>query len=357
MNLDDTFLLLGNHSCFYDFSFAVQAIGNHPTHFVMARKYFTNPVSNWALKLVGAIPKELATTDMECVKTILRTLRRGKNVAIYPEGRVSMWGRTEKITIATASLAKRAGCNLVLVQDKGGFFSTPPYGGKGNKQSSVSRAFFYTKEEIKEMSIEEVYNLILKGLSVDQYDNCPKEGKNSNVGVKLETFSYFIYLCPNCAKHFTMVLSRSKLTCSACGAVGDIEGAHVKWKDLNFPSNLSGIYTKYIQIEEKNLKEKPPSFEGECKVEIRDLVKGGKEIIRNRKLFVDMEEKKVKISDAKMKSDEEITLDLSLVEYIPFDPGGNFQIYQNSKLYIIWPANPFHCTAISVMVEALGEML
>ena len=55
--------------------------------FLSKKEWFDNKFLGWCLKhIVGAIPIDRDTTDVKAIKTIMKKLKDGKRVVIFPEG-------------------------------------------------------------------------------------------------------------------------------------------------------------------------------------------------------------------------------------------------------------------------------
>lgn len=55
-------------------------------HALAKYELFTNPVAGWFLHKMGAIPVRRGEADIESVKQVLRVLKDGKQLLIFPEG-------------------------------------------------------------------------------------------------------------------------------------------------------------------------------------------------------------------------------------------------------------------------------
>ena len=121
------YILLANHQSFFDYYYLYQmAHPKNPT-FVVNRYYCTLPVLKHVGKKIGIIPKRLFTAEAGPALGILRMLRKGYPVVIFPEGRLSPDGRTNPIAEPGGAFYKRLGVDLVLVRITGAYFSNPKW--------------------------------------------------------------------------------------------------------------------------------------------------------------------------------------------------------------------------------------
>src|SRR5699024_11538165 len=68
------------------------------------------------------LPKVQFTADPRCIASILRTLRAGGAVCLYPAGQTSMTGRPGEVGPAIARLVRKCGVSVAFLQLHGGFF-------------------------------------------------------------------------------------------------------------------------------------------------------------------------------------------------------------------------------------------
>ena len=75
----------------------------------------------------GILSKKLFTADLAAPIGILRTIRRGYPVVIFPEGRLSADGRSNPIVESGAALYRRLKTALVLVRIDGAYYAHPKW--------------------------------------------------------------------------------------------------------------------------------------------------------------------------------------------------------------------------------------
>ena len=168
--------------------------------------------------LFNPIARLKGTSGGNTVLTMLRRLRQGCSVALFPEGNRSFLGRTGEIAPATGKLAKKCGVPVVTYRLEGGYFTSPRWAGMHLRRGKMTGrpVHTYTPEELSQMSVEEVTEAIRRDLFVDAYaeqrkDPVAYEGKNLAVG--LETL---LYRCPSCGRLGTLQSVGNTLSCP-CG--------------------------------------------------------------------------------------------------------------------------------------------
>ena len=218
-NLPENYIVLSNHVTDYDpllvaVSFPKQmyfVASEHITRWGLAYKllkYVFQPI----IRYKGTVA---TTTVIES----LRKIRAGGSVAIFAEG-VRTWdGVTCPILPSTAKMVKTAGCGLVTYKIQGGHFVSPGWREHGTARGPLSGGpvRVYTKEELKAMSVNEVYEAICNDLYEDAYarqlaDPMPYRGKDLAVGLE-----NLLFTCPDCGQRNTLSSAGDTVTCDACG--------------------------------------------------------------------------------------------------------------------------------------------
>ena len=89
--LDPPFVVLCNHVSFYDFYYMTELMKNYKPAYIINHHITSAPVLRHLSKKAGMIPKKMFYPDTAAVK-MLRTLRAGYPVVVFPEGRLSIDG-------------------------------------------------------------------------------------------------------------------------------------------------------------------------------------------------------------------------------------------------------------------------
>ena len=138
---EEPVLILANHTSDLDFTDVASHISNHmyfvTSDHVTAMGLFGKYFDRWfnPIKVTKGSSKAGGVID------IMRRLRRGNCVLLFPEGRISHNGRSTYIAPATAKLAKSVKCRVVTFRASGGFFIEPRwqnYLNRGKLFSSIS---------------------------------------------------------------------------------------------------------------------------------------------------------------------------------------------------------------------------
>jgi len=209
------YLILGNHTQPLDpvllaFSFKT------PIYFVASKMVYNLKFLSKILDyLVAPIPIDKFRSDLKSTKMILKTLKEGSNVSLYPEGNTTFSGAQMPIDEAISKLVKHANVNVCLFTTEGGYLTRPRWAKnirKGFMHGSVKKVI--NKEEIQTMTPKEIQTLIQETLLVNDYEAVKEIAyKGKNKALYLEN-TY--YLCPSCKAFNTLVSKKDEFSCTSC---------------------------------------------------------------------------------------------------------------------------------------------
>lgn len=190
-------------------------------YFVASEHAFRWGLASKLLRFVaGPIVRLKGSTGVGTTKDILRALRAGHNVCIFPEGNRTYTGQTGPFVAATGKLAKASGADLVTFRLEGGYFTWPRWAKTRRRGEMRGRvANHYTSERLAEMSVDEVNEAIAKDLYVDAYAD-QRARPVAYRGKRLaEWLELALYLCPGCGQFGTLHSQDDTLFCD-CGLNG-----------------------------------------------------------------------------------------------------------------------------------------
>lgn len=216
-NLPDKYIVLSNHLTDYDP--ILVGLSFPQMYFVgsehIARWGFVFKFLKWGFDPILRYKGMPATS---AIMNILRKIKLGGNVAMFAEGVRSWDGMPCPIAPTTGQLVKSSGVALVTYKITGGYFISPMWSGKNTRRgkSYGEVVDIYTKEELAEMSVDEINRAIRRDLYEDAYETQLKE-MNSYRGKRLaEGFENLLFICPKCKKIETMRSEDCTVYCSSC---------------------------------------------------------------------------------------------------------------------------------------------
>lgn len=216
---EGTLLVLSNHVTDWDAIFVSMAFPRYMSFVASEHLFRLGWLSKVLVALLAPIARLKATSALDTVLTMVRRLKQGVSVALFPEGVRSFQGTTEPIMPVIAKMAQSCGATLVTYRIRGGYLASPSWSGsrirKGKIRGEV--AGVYPPEQLKAMTADEVYRLICRDLWVDAY----ADQKEAPVvykckGGSAEYLERILCLCPACGGIGTLHSHGDRISCG-CG--------------------------------------------------------------------------------------------------------------------------------------------
>ena len=211
------YLLLANHNMEMD-PILVGIAAGRQLFFVASEHIARKGFGTWFLmRYFHPILHRKGKDGARSVMNILKTLRSGSGVALFPEGNRSFDGVTCPIPEATGKMAKHAGVPVVTYRLEGGYLTQPRFSTSLRKGRVTGHlVHVYEPEELRKMSDEEVNAAIAADLREDAYETQERE----RIAYKGRRLAYGIestlYRCPECGAFGTLTSDKKTVRCS-CG--------------------------------------------------------------------------------------------------------------------------------------------
>lgn len=122
-------LIAANHESYLDPPAIGCRISSRQIDFVARQGLFTNPLLGRFLAFLNSIPVAEEGPDTAAIKEIIRRLRMGRCVMIFPEGSRSEDGNVQPFKRGVAVLVKRAKCPVIPAAIDGAFEAWPRHRG------------------------------------------------------------------------------------------------------------------------------------------------------------------------------------------------------------------------------------
>lgn len=156
-------LVASNHESFLD----PPLVGNlYKTEMVfLARKTLFKGLAKWVYPQWNAIPVDQDRPDMASLKTIIRKLKEGNRVLVFPEGARTLDGNLGEAAPGIGLIAAKSGAVIQPIRIRGARVALP----RGSSRIrfaritvSVGKPIRLTPEEIKQSSDKQGYDLLAK---------------------------------------------------------------------------------------------------------------------------------------------------------------------------------------------------
>ena len=291
---DEPVLFLCNHQNNFD-AIRLRVQNKRRIVFVAHDELYRNKFFKWvASNLIDTVCRGSGKNDIGYIKELFRAKKNGLSIGIYPEGGINYFNKSTPFDSGTAKLCKKLNMPIVLVSVNGGSFITPRWAKhKAKCVLEYNYQRLITKEEVENLSVEELDNEIKKYIFVNDYDWQRKnmvEIKRKDSAVHLERA---LFVCPNCKSLHTISTSKNKILCSNClseiildkfdfvQGAGEIDDL-VKWDEFQY-STLESI-VKNKSTDEILLEYKDVTFNN---TKIKEYFKKGNEIQGDLILYKD----------------------------------------------------------------------
>lgn len=217
-------LILMNHSSFLDFEIAYSMLYPRKFNTVATLDSFVG-ILGPLMKQIGCFPTRKFVADLQLIRDIKYCLTENKcSVLMFPEAAYSYDGTRTTLPSTVAKLVKMLGVPLCMLETFGSYLRDPMYNKLQNRDVPVSAELRYvlSPEQIKEMSADEIQELIEREFSFDQY----RWQKENNIVIdepfRADGLHSVLYKCPHCQAEGEMEGKGTHLTCHACGKVWEM---------------------------------------------------------------------------------------------------------------------------------------
>lgn len=215
--------LLCNHNLELDPVLLSLAAGRQ-TYFVASEHIMRKGFGTWFLmRYFRPIIHTKGTTGLQTTVSILKALKAGDSVAMYPEGNRSFNGMTGAIFPAGGKLARRSGASLVTYRIEGGYLTQPRWSKSLRRGKLTGKlVHIYSPAELKAMTDDEVNAAIERDLFEDAYaterrERIPFRGHDLAEGLETALFA-----CPQCGRIGTLHSHGDTVACD-CGFAADYD--------------------------------------------------------------------------------------------------------------------------------------
>ncbi|MBO5998768.1 MAG: VTT domain-containing protein [Lachnospiraceae bacterium] len=218
------YIMLCNHESFYDFYYVSRLDRDHNPAYVVNKYYLTRPFIRKLTKKAGFIPKKLFNPDFSTVGGIIKTVKGGHPVVIFPEARLSPDGRSNPIIEKGAGLYKKLDTDIILVKISGAYYARPKWRKTFYRSDiNVSVERIIKAEEAKTIPDEELDLLIENTLRSCAVMPAGKLYHHRNLAEGLQNV---LYRCADCGSLYTTRGIGNDLICTVCGAKRSFDGQY-----------------------------------------------------------------------------------------------------------------------------------
>ena len=223
IEVEGNYFLLCNHNLELDPVLLGLAAGQQ-VYFVASEHIMRKGFGTWFLmRYFHPIIHTKGATGLQTTVSILKALKAGDSVAMYPEGNRSFNGLTGAIFPAGGKLARRSGASLVTYRIEGGYLTQPRWSlslRKGKLRGKL--VHIYSPDELKGMTDAEVNAAIERDLFEDAYATQKREPVAFHGHDLAEGLETTLFACPVCGEIGKLHSHGGRIEC-ACGFGADYD--------------------------------------------------------------------------------------------------------------------------------------
>jgi 1-acyl-sn-glycerol-3-phosphate acyltransferase len=339
--IEAPYLMLCNHESFFDFYYISQM--SHPRNpsYLINEFYTARPLAHTVAKKAGILSKKLFTPDMGSAAGIMRTLRKGFPVVVFPEGRLSPDGRSNPIAEPGGRLYRKLGVPLVLVRISGAYYAAPKWRARRLRtEIRVTVERVLTPEELRAMPEAALDRLITETLYTDE-----AAGTRSPVrrGGRAKGLENVLYRCADCGALYTTASEGNTLRCSECGAV------HTLDEHYRFTTGPASIPDYYAAIRERERGELD-ALALFCAVDTKIFDQHGRPRRETGECRLTRE------AFSYRSASEEFDISTANLPALAFSCGTEFELYHGGELHYFYPkTQPQQTARWALAVDLLAQ--
>ena len=221
-DIEGPVLVAINHASAYDPIFVGVAFRNKPLTYIASEHILRSKWGPFLDRNLSIIPHQKGARGSRTALVSMKRMKKGASVFLAVEGEQTWNGRPLPVMPYTGKLVKGSGATLVTYLLEGAYLSAPRWSLSTRKGKVYGRpAGIYSPEVLKEMSDEEVEQLIAKDLGFDtwEWQKSRPEGPlryKCAKGGNAEGLERSVFTCPSCGAFGTLKSKGDSISCS-CG--------------------------------------------------------------------------------------------------------------------------------------------
>ena len=321
-------LVVSSHISNLDFLFSGVFLYPNIVAFVGSHHFTTNKITNFFIKISHAIPKKMFCADVSTIISIMRARDAGRIIVIYPEGRLTCSGHSVQVTEGTAELVKKLGIDVYYLHQDGAYKSVPKWAGLKFRTGKVlvHGGKLFTKEEIKDLSIDEIKAGLAKAIYHDEDKLLTDVSYRSKAPA--EGLEGTLYKCPVCGTEFMMKSEGDTLSCGSCGASWKLDEKYVLHGEVfDHINEWYAWQEETLDLDEPIDSEVTVGSPGEDGLLVKDAGRG--------RLRVDRDS--ISFSGEVFGEPLEFTEKTSIVSAFPASVADHISMYSKRVLYYFYP--------------------
>ena len=219
---DGPIIVIANHESFLDPMVTSRLTHGRKVNFVCGEFLFRKHFWGHVFKLGGAIPKKQFAVDTVAVKAMMKVMKRGGVLVIYPEATRHVDGHSvSDFDDGVAKLAKKAGASVYVQHIHGAYMTMPRWSpGIRLRRGGITSEFVrvISKDEVSSLSVPELDALIKDSIDYDENEWVAGKGLRYGSRKLARGLNNIAYRCLKCGCCFTLKWDgNNSISCCKCG--------------------------------------------------------------------------------------------------------------------------------------------
>ncbi len=220
------FVVIANHVSRSDFVLTALACGK-PVNFVATEYEFYNSINGRFIRRLGAIPKYLYQKDIASTMEMMRVVKSGGNLALFPEGILSITGKNRPMITGTGRFLKKLGVRVFVLKLKGAYSVRPRYATNFHRGAHVvvEAQELWDIDKIDQYDAVQLDDIVRSAIAHDESAYMATQpAMLPSVDGFAYNMQYTLYKCPCCGGEGTIDSRYNTLSCRQCGASATVDG-------------------------------------------------------------------------------------------------------------------------------------
>lgn len=214
--INEPYLLLCNHYGRYD-PFIISSFFKKKPNFISSDAILRDPVIGRLFKGLGAMPIKKGMRDSFIIREIVKVVKSGGAIALFPEGGRTWGGKTMDIDPSVAKLIRLLKVPVVTAKMKGAYLIDPRWATTMRRSKmSIDIEMLFTKEEIGNISENEIMDQLLGKISHDDVAWQQQKKIVIRSNKRAEQIEKIFFLCPDCHSYDGFVAKTNNFNCLQC---------------------------------------------------------------------------------------------------------------------------------------------
>ncbi len=217
LNKKEPCLILMNHSSFIDMEIAYTILYNKSFNTVTTTDAFIG--KNWLLREIGCLPTVKFLNDPLLVRNLVGVIKNKRSILLFPEAGYTFDGTSTTLPYSLAKFVKFLKVPLLTIITHGAHLRQPLFNKLRKRKLKVTCDYKYvlSVEDIEKMSEQEIYDVILKEFSFNDYQYQKDNNLIIDEKQRADNLNTILYKCPHCGKEGQMIGYELYLECKECG--------------------------------------------------------------------------------------------------------------------------------------------